>query len=198
MKPMFVALAAVVVAGCGVASLRVPSITVDPDVPPRAESLREPPRIAVKPLSLATGLASPNEIGQALTGLNDRRTTVISDEPVDAIVTRAVARGFEAAGFQLVGEDQADLILEGEILSFWASEGSTEHKQHSKASVLYDLRLVDPPRGAIWSNTIRSFKASEGVIETTGRDVQTLAAALKESVESIFLDPKLWGALSDR
>ena len=197
-RATLIAFAMLVVAGCGVSSLRVATVDADPDIRRPAGFLGEPPGIAIRSFSLATGASTPFVIGEALTGLNDRVTDIISDESVDLIVTRAVARGFKDAGCRLVSEDEADLILDGTVLSFWASEDSSPLRQNSKASVVYELELRDSVGGAIWSSTMRSFKASEGSIETTGHNVPTLAAALTESVEAIFVDPRLWDALSGR
>ncbi len=197
-KATSIAFATLVVAGCGVPSLRVATVAADPDIRQPAGFLGEPPGIAVRDFSLATGVWTPFVIGEALTGMNDRVTDIISDEPVDLIVARTVARGFQHAGCRLVSEDEADLILDGTVLSFWVSEDSSPFRENSKASVIYELELRDSMGGAIWSTTVRSFKASEGSLDTTGHNVPTLAAALKESVEAIFVDPKLWDALSGR
>jgi hypothetical protein len=181
--------------GCA-STLRVGSISPDINIGNPDKSANNT-SVAFEPFKISSKDQKEYIIGEAKVGAFNSKADIVSDEYVSGIVERAVKKGFHIAGFNLVALKDADFTIAGGVEKFWVDEYATGLSfEYSKASVRYDLFIKNKQGATVWANTLDAFKTSDKSMDTTGNDIPTLSAALKESVEAIFKDKTFWEALT--
>ncbi len=164
----------------------------------------KPNRSATRPIKMAAADLAFNtdkpsgEIGEAKTGLFNRSTPIVTEEPANLIVSNAIKKGLMDAGLLMAEPADADFKLEGSLERFWVSEYATGWTwEYAKALVRYDIILKDPNGKILWADTIELFKTSSEKMDATQEDIPTLRAALEESVTQLLEDEGFWKALGE-
>jgi len=136
-----------------------------------------------------------NIIGEARTGIFNSKSDIISEDPVNSIITKALKIAFEKQGF-IIDEEKPDFIITGAVERFWVDEHATGMSfEYSKAYVKYDLFIKTESSKIIWGNTIDHFEKSGNSMDTTEYDIPTLEKALLKSIQKLFLDNSFWASI---
>jgi hypothetical protein len=181
--------------GCGTSKPINVKLTT-PDLYIRPENiLKKQIKIALEELKISPSIPPDNIIGRAKTGMFNVSADLVADEPINVIVTKALKKGFEQAGFKVVDLKDSNYMVEGSIEKFWVDEHATGWSfEYAKAYVRYDLIIRKPNGGTVWANTIEKFKVSRKSMDSSSSIIPTLTLALRDSVESIFEDQSFWKA----
>ena len=182
--------------GCGTSKpVNVKLTTSDLYIRPE-NILKKEVKISFEELKIGPSIPSDNIIGRAKSGMFNVTTDLVVDEPTNIIVTKALKKGFEQAGFKIVDLKDANYIVQGSVEKFWGEEHATGWSpEYAKAYVKYDLIIRKPNGITVWANTIEMFKVSRKSMDSTSLIIPTLTLALRDSVESIFEDQSFWKAI---
>lgn len=147
------------------------------------------------------GDLEPNVVGQAKTGMFNRRTPVRIGVEIERLAIHAFREAFSDAGFNLVDDqNNADLVLKGRINTFWVQEYSTAWApQHSEAEVEFDVVLIDKARAKnIWFDVKRARAVTKpNTMDITLENERIISEAFNQVVSSIVNDSELTQAVND-
>ncbi len=188
-------LGSIAVTGCTSQIKVKPNELLSPAVGAMENTSLKTVKIAVSDFSLKTGKGA-DEIGEAKTGVFNMPTPIKIDEPANLMVSNAIKRGLSYSGFQVVGPEEADRILDGSVEEFWVDEYATGYSmEYAKARVRYDVILKDRTGKSMWAKTIEKFMTSVKSMDATDDDIPTLKRVLNESVAALLEDPAFWAKL---
>ncbi len=188
-----------IVSGCTSKTIQVKTSDWQTDLEtsiPHAEKLN----LCIETFSDVRGVAEENVIGEGKTGMFNKSTPIVIDGSVADLSTRVLREAFTDAGFSLVDEPGADVILRGRINSFWVQEFATGFgPEQTEAEVEFDVVLVDKMRGKnIWFDVKKARVTSKpSGIDITSQNQKVIAQALNEVVAAVVSDAKLTAAIND-
>ncbi len=151
--------------------------------------------LCVENFGFAKTIPDTSIVGEARVGMFNAPTPILSQDPVHTIMTDEIKKAFLKAGFKLGEKQSADFTVSGRVERFWVNERLGGMKENAKASVKYDLIVKDKQGRFVWGDNIVGKATSAKTMDATKHDVPTLVNALKNSIESIFLNDSFWKAL---
>jgi uncharacterized lipoprotein YajG len=147
------------------------------------------------------GAPEPNVVGQAKTGMFNRKTPVRIGVEIERLAIHAFREAFSDAGFNLVDDqNNADLVFKGRINTFWVQEYSTAWApQHSEAEVEFDVVLIDKARAKnIWFDVKKALAVTKPTtMDITLENERIICEAFNQVVSSVVKDSELAQAVND-
>ncbi|MDH3892658.1 MAG: hypothetical protein OEV49_16460 [candidate division Zixibacteria bacterium] len=143
---------------------------------------------------LRTGVAH-NVIGEAKTGIADKKSPIIIDDSLVELSALAFRGAFAESGFNVVfDEAEADLVFKGRINVFWVQEFTPGLvPQHSEADIEFDVVLIDRIHDVnLWYDVKKSHVESilDGM-DVTVQNEQIINRALYDVIASVLKDDQL-------
>jgi hypothetical protein len=148
----------------------------------------KPVILYVENFGFAKTIPDPSIVGEARIGMFNAPASILSQDPVHTIITDQIKNAFLKAGFKLEEKEKADFTISGRVERFWVNERLGGMTESTKASVKYDLIVKDKQGRFVWGENVIGKATSAKTLDTTKNDVPTLINALKNSIESIFLN----------
>ena len=155
----------------------------------------KPVILYVENFGFAKTIPDPSIVGEARIGMFDAPASILSQDPVHTIITDQIKNAFLKAGFKLDEKENAHFTISGRVERFWVNERLAGLRQTAKAFVKYDLIVKDKQGRFVWGDNIVGRATSAVNMDATKNDVPTLINALKNSIESIFINDSFWRAV---
>ena len=155
----------------------------------------KPVILYVENFGFAKTIPDPSIVGEARIGMFNAPASILSKDPVHTIITDQIKNAFLKAGFKLDEKENAHFTISGRVERFWVNERLGGMTESAKASVKYDLIVKDKQDRFVWGDNIVGKATSAKTLDATENDVPTLINALKNSIESIFINDSFWRAV---
>jgi len=197
MKRVLLAMS-LMIAGCGASTIAVGPMVTGAGSTGAEPAVMRTAVVHVEAFTRRAGGKDGCDVGIGKTGMFNERARIVTEQPVDVIVTQGMRTRLTEAGASVVAKDAAAYVIRGSVEEFRAEEYVTGiSPEHASARVRFDVIVRNRAGKVVWAGTGDATATSPPTWnDATEFDGETLRVALASALDKVVGDGSFWKAIT--